>query len=282
MTKNIKFKKNESFYIREGWFEKAINSIAESNSKNIFAKNDGVKILGIGTNMVKSLRYWLVAADVIDSSATKTTLTKFGKLLYKYDQYLEDNFSWFLIHYNLVKNKIECPIFNHVFHSNMKTFRKADICNELYEELQKEGVETKKEYIEDDINVFLKSYFTDELINNPEDNYVCPLTSLKLISKQKDKYTKINPAFKSLSYLIVYYVLSDIYQNKAFTIEDSLVAENSPVKIFCLDKNAYIQYLEEMKKSGLININKTAGLNTVYFEDKLSLEDIFKNYKGGR
>ena len=30
-----------------------------------------------------------------------------------------------------------------------------------------------------------------------------------------------------------------------------------------LDKNAYIQYLEEMKKNGLITINKTAGVSNV-------------------
>lgn len=53
---NIKFKKNESFYIRDGWFDKALNTIAENQENNIFAKNNGIRMLGIGANMVKGLR----------------------------------------------------------------------------------------------------------------------------------------------------------------------------------------------------------------------------------
>ena len=62
----IKLKRNESFYIREGWFEKAINCIADNEGVNIFYKNDGISYLGIGSNMVKSLKYWLKAANIIE------------------------------------------------------------------------------------------------------------------------------------------------------------------------------------------------------------------------
>lgn len=51
--------------------------------------------------------------------------------------------------------------------------------------------------------------------------------------------------------------------------------------LFNLDKNGYLQYLEEMQRSGLVTINKTAGLNAVYFEKKLSLRDIFEMNFGG-
>ena len=67
---NLKFKKNESFYIRDGWFDKAINTIYESE-ENIFAKNNGIINLGIGANMVKGLRYWLRASGIISSLPNK-------------------------------------------------------------------------------------------------------------------------------------------------------------------------------------------------------------------
>ena len=38
---------------------------------------------------------------------------------------------------------------------------------------------------------------------------------------------------------------------------------------------------DEMKKKGLITINKTAGLNTVYPERKLSLKEVFQMKFGG-
>ena len=73
-NQTLKFKKNESFYIRDGWFEKAINTIDADKEINVFAKNNGTSMLGIGSNMVKGLRYWLQASKLISSTATKTSL----------------------------------------------------------------------------------------------------------------------------------------------------------------------------------------------------------------
>lgn len=278
--KKIRFKKSESFYIREGWLQKAINAIIENKDTNIFAKNNGARILGIGTNMVKSLRYWLKASDITKTMVSKTELTQFGLLLFKYDKYLESNFSWFFIHYFLVVNMSECPLFYYFFNSNIKSFSKKDAEELVYDFYTKRGVEIKKEYIDKDLSVFIKTYFNDNFSDNPEDNYVCPLSYLKLIKKNGDKHYKIKPIYSELSYLIIYFALLTLFNNKSFNIEDSIEKEKSPYFLFNLDKNAYLQYLEEMKRHGLITINKTAGLNTVYFEKKLSLEDIFAEYFG--
>ena len=98
---NLKFKRNESFYIRDGWFQKAIHSVHDSQ-ENVFSGTRGVDELGIGSNMVKGLKYWLITSGVLEASSTKSELTQFGKLLFAKDPYLESSFSWFLIHYNLV------------------------------------------------------------------------------------------------------------------------------------------------------------------------------------
>ena len=280
MEGQYKFKKNESFYIRDGCFEKALNSINELEN-NIFYKNEGMKILGIGSNMVKSLKYWLFSSNVIELKGREIQLSEFGLLILKYDKYLESKFIWFLIHYFLVRNTFECPIFCGVFNFDIKTFSKNDIINEFISSFDNLGVSYKKDYIEDDLNVFLKSYITENVSENPEDNYICPLSGLKLLQKRGDKYCKIRPAYSSLSYLIIYFVLQELYSNQSFIIEDSMYENNSPVSVFNLDKNMYLQYLDEMKKHGLIIINKTAGLNTVYFEEKLSLTEIFDRYYGG-
>lgn len=61
--KEAKLKKHETFSIRDGWLEKAINLLEDN--PNLFAKDNGQQILGIGTNMVKSLRYWTDACGLI-------------------------------------------------------------------------------------------------------------------------------------------------------------------------------------------------------------------------
>lgn len=272
----IKLKRSESFYIREGWMEKAINTINEKGETvNIFLKNDGVKELGIGSNMVKGLKYWLVSANIIDNK--RSQLTELGKALLKYDQYLDNKFSWFIIHYNLVSNKEDCPVFFDVFNEDIQTFSKSDMTEILYEKFLLEDSNVNKKYVDADLSTFIKSYVTEEVIKNPEDNYACPLSSLKLMRKEKNTYRLVKPMYKSLSCMVIYYALLHIYNDvEHFDIESSMECVNSPRKVFNLDKFMYLQYLDELQKLGLITINKTAGLNTVYFQKRLQLTEIFE------
>ena len=275
---SIKFKKNESFYIREGWFEKALHTIND-NDANIFYKNDGVGYLGIGSNMVKGLKYWLKAANLIEG--LNNNLTEFGELILQYDPYLDDLFSWFLIHYFLTSNKTECPIFYEMFNSNITKFDKHDAVEYLMHQFSEVDSKVNKKYVEDDFNIFTKSYVNEDTVSNPEDNYICPLSRLKLMKKDKDTFTMTKPAYSSMSYLVVYYVLYNLYEGEPFNIEESFEINNSPFKLFNLDKYMYLQYLDDARRNELVTINRTAGLNTVYFDKQLSLKDIFEERFGG-
>lgn len=274
----LKFKRNESFYIREGWFEKAINAIKDKD--DVFSKNNGVQYLGIGSAMVKSLKYWLSASHIIESTQVKTTLSEFGELIYQYDRYCESDFVWFLIHYFLTTNLADCPIHTAVFSLDVKSFKKQDMLSALekwFSDKDYSGINMG--YVEEDLNIFLKSYVYEHSDANPEDNYVCPLANLKLVKRSSSGYTKSKVSYASLSYLIVYYAIFERYKNeknKAFNIEDVFNEELSVCKIFNLDRNQFLQYLDEMKNHGFVTINKTAGLNTVYLDKNITLRDIFE------
>ncbi len=276
-----KFKKNESFYIRDGWFEKALNTINRSE-ENVFSKNNGSRMLGIGTNMAKSLKYWLQASGVIKVSTTKTELSKFGETILEYDPYFESDFTWYLIHYNLSTNKYDCPIFYHFFNSNIKKMKKNDLIKFFDEKFKDDGNAVKEDYIDDDLSVFLKSYINEETVINPEDNYSCPLSNLKLVKKNAGSIEKERTSYNKLSSLLVYYCISQMYNFNSFNIEESIYEEKNPCFIFNLDKNTYFQYLDELQRNGLLTINKTAGLNTVYFEKKLGLAELFEMNFGGK
>ncbi len=76
--------------------------------KGSFNSEDAVVKLGVGKNMVSSIRYWMKVFDILDS---KDTLTEFGTRLldteHGYDPYLEDDASLWLLHYKLIKTGIE-------------------------------------------------------------------------------------------------------------------------------------------------------------------------------
>ena len=109
------------------------------------------------------------------------------------------------------------------------------------------------------------------------------ITELNLIKKiDRDTYERNKPEYRNLNYLIVFYLIEQLIKDKDYiSIDELLKIDNSPAKLLNLDKNLINEYLDEMKRNGLVIINRTAGLNMVYFQKKLSLEDIMKEYFEG-
>lgn len=281
--KKLRLKRHGTFHIREGWMEKALNIIEESkDEKSIFRKEVGVANLGIGSMMVTSLRYWMIASQIINEKDSK--LTEFGNLLYAYDPYLDDIFSWWMIHLHLVNDFDNAPVFNMVFnHYKKGSFYKEDLVdfveNYISTSLSDEYEIPSKEYIESDVSVLINTYLTGK-VTNPEDNLQSPFAKLGLLKKSsEDKYVFTSARRDSLSYLVVYHSLILALESKdSINIDDLLQIKNNPMNIFCLDKNTLYLYLNDMKEKGLITINKTAGLNMIYIQKKLNEKEVFEMY----
>lgn len=275
---NIKLKRHETFSIREGWLEKAINIIKEY--PDCFKGNEGPKYFGLGSNMCKSLRYWCIACDIAEfSQKGEAKLTDNGRLLYEYDKYLDDDFSWWMLHFWLCKNEKEAPIFNMFFNMDYKKFDKTFLFNMFFDEICVKYLEPNKSSLESDISIVLKSYYSNDL-SNPEDNLSCPFGKLKLLNMIDTKtYEKQSPSMNSLDYRIVYLALLNVFENTDdFNVEDIGLYNNNPMKIFNLTKSSMFVYLDEMKKAGYLSVVKTAGLNTVHILDRITYEEAFKSY----
>lgn len=57
----MKLRGHETFFIRKGWLSKGLKHIVESPDVFVSKVNNPMDELGIGANMVKSLRYWMQA-----------------------------------------------------------------------------------------------------------------------------------------------------------------------------------------------------------------------------
>ena len=53
----IRLKGHEKFHLREGWIAKGLYGV--SKNAKVFTGNEGTDQLGVGTNMVKSIKYWM-------------------------------------------------------------------------------------------------------------------------------------------------------------------------------------------------------------------------------
>ena len=94
------FSGHESFQCRHLWLKKGYDFVSAGKS---FNSEDAVVELGVGKNMVSSIRFWMKAFDIIDQNDTPTVFA--NKLLSEkgWDPYMEDEATLWLLHYNLVK-----------------------------------------------------------------------------------------------------------------------------------------------------------------------------------
>lgn len=118
----VKLKGNESFNIREGWLRKGIRCVQDCPT--LFSRDDAMEILGVGSKMVKSIRYWLRATGLTEERAPvgrarEQILTeRFGEVIDQYDRYFDDVFTLFLLHYNIVKNSEGLSVAWDIFFNN--------------------------------------------------------------------------------------------------------------------------------------------------------------------
>lgn len=95
MAITYKFSGHESFPCKSLWLKKGYDFVA---NKNDFNSPDAVITLGVGKNMVASIRFWLRAFGITDNDA----LTELGNYLFDEskgkDKYLEDIATLWLLH----------------------------------------------------------------------------------------------------------------------------------------------------------------------------------------
>ena len=73
------FGRNETFNLRYSWLNKGLKEF--KRNKNIFLLEEASLILGVGKNMVNSIKYWLNEYQIIDFSNKEPIQTRFVKLL---------------------------------------------------------------------------------------------------------------------------------------------------------------------------------------------------------
>ena len=159
----IKLQGHEKFTLRDGWLNKGLLLI--ENNPSIFSSKEAPDIFGIGNNMVKSLRYWLKAYGLLDS--TGTDLTETGKIIKKYDIFFEDIFTIWVLHSNIVKNVSEATTWHMYFNKCVsEELSKEQIIAILSREIKKYTNNQKfsEQSLKNDVDVLLNMYSKEKEI----------------------------------------------------------------------------------------------------------------------
>ena len=111
MEQRYTFSGHESFACKTLWLKKGYEFVVEGRD---FNDTDAVISLGVGKNMVASIRYWLRVFGICNNDG----VTPIGRYLFDEqtgkDKFIEDLATLWLLHFNIVFNE-KATLFNMFF-----------------------------------------------------------------------------------------------------------------------------------------------------------------------
>ena len=116
----MKFRAHDTFAIRKGWLHKGMKHILKNPRLFVDKNINPMDELGIGSNMVKALRYWLQAFGLtIETGATtkKQEFTELGKLIWNNDLFMEEDGAYCILHYLLASNFEQATAWHYFFNT---------------------------------------------------------------------------------------------------------------------------------------------------------------------
>ena len=160
----MKFRAHDTFFIRKGWLSKGMERIVEKPDLFVDKDENPMDVLGIGSNMVKALRYWLQAVE-LTSEPNKgkriQTLTKLGSQIYQKDRYIEELGTLYLLQYKLAKQKEEATAWYFFFNEfSMSEFTREEFVQALqnYILMADDGSSVAIRSLNDDFACIINTY----------------------------------------------------------------------------------------------------------------------------
>lgn len=286
----MKFRGHETFFIRKGWLSKGLKNVINDPTVFMGANGNPMDILGIGSNMVKSLRYWLqvVGLTTEPTSGKRTqTLTPLGQVISENDPYIEEIGTLWLLHYSLAKNKDDATAWYYFFNEfRLVEFDKDDFHRHISAYLRIVDEEVSDRSLEDDYNCIVNTYLPRNKYNpdkvQPESNIDCPFGELGLldVADRKAKiYRKVCPKKESIHPLIILAAIIDqAAGRKEIKISEIQNEACSIGKLFNLDIITLTSLLYELDLLGYLKVVRTAGLDVVRLLTDNTFIDCVREY----
>lgn len=259
------FSGHDSFQCRQLWLKKGYDYVQEGKN---FNDDDAVVKLGVGKNMVSSIRFWLKAFNIADS---KDTPTEFGKRLFDdengYDPFLEEEASLWFLHYQLVKNSfasIYSIIFNE-FRKEKLFFNKETFVNYIKRIGESNpDLNFNENTVAKDFIVFANLYKNDPESKDVEDSFSGVLSELELIKtigKGKDEqyYIENTERDNLPEKVVLFTILDNSNYGNSISLNSFEFDLNSPGSIFALNRSGLMNNISDIVDSNLL-INNYLGV----------------------
>lgn len=284
MALTYKFSGHESFPCKTLWLKKGYDFVANGND---FNSPDAVITLGVGKNMVASIRYWLKVFGITNPDGS---ISKIGNYLFSdktgKDKYLEDLATLWLLHFNIVFLQ-EATLYNWFFCGLQRERAQFDR-NQVLTFVKLHMIETCKQNlfnentVKKDVAVLLQNYSLPRKVSSNEDfsSILIDLDLIRQNTEGKDYYFNVEGKRKVTKEVFMYGLLN--LKENDNTIAYETIHEQLGL-LFCMNDAETIDMLKELAKIYPKHMiySDVAGIRQVQFIGELDpfkvLDDYYAN-----
>lgn len=273
------FSGHESFPCKTLWLKKGFDFVQEKNDWNDLYS---VVQLGVGKNMVTSIRYWMRAFGLINSEG----LTDIAHFIFDknsgVDPFMEDLGTLWILHYQLVSS-CEASLYS-LFFLRFQRERLTFDRNHLMAFVKRIMLENgrikqfNENTIKKDIGVLLQNYLFSRKTTSIEE-YSVLLADLDLIrvSGDEKQYTFNIEGKRQLPLeILLYAIIMEKGDNESVGYDTLQLIGN----VFCLNDMELIKMLLELqdKFSEILRYTDTAGLRQIQFLKRVNSIEVLRYY----
>ena len=284
MANKYVFSGHESFPCKALWLKKGYDFVEQGKS---FNSPDSVIDLGVGKNMVASIRYWLRVFGVSDGEKS----TWIGDYLFNdksgKDKYLEDIATLWLLHFNLVFFE-EATLYKMFFcgvQRERSHFEREQVLNYVKLRMVEAGKMTifNANTVKKDIAVLLQNYTLPRKVQSNED-FSALLIDLDLIRQNaegKGYFFNVDGKRKVTKEIFLYGLLKLKEKEGDKSIPFDTIQERVGL-VFCMQDFETIEMLKQLASdySQYFAYSDVAGIKQVQFIKDLDVKQVLDDYYG--
>lgn len=283
-VKKYTFSGHESFPCKSLWLKKGYDYVVEGND---FNSPEAVIGLGVGKNMVASIRFWLKAFGISDNDV----LTDLGNYLFDEskgkDKYLEDIATLWLLHFNLVFSE-EATIYKMFFCGVQKErtrFEREQVLTYVKLRMAEAGKMTlfNANTVKKDVGVLLQNYCLPRKPQSNEDfsSLLIDLDLIRQNSEGKGYYFNVDGKRQVTKEIFLYGLLKLREQEGDNSIPFNTIQERVGL-VFCMQDFETIKMLKQIASeySHYIAYSDVAGIKQIQFTKDLDVKQVLDNYYG--
>ncbi len=256
------FARHETFHPRLGWFRKGFLAATRDDGE-FFLAPDAPMRLGVGKNMVRSIKFWSSAARLItdikhpDSPrAHRTVPTNLGMGILGpdgADPNMENPSTWWWLHWMLMSPGCQLPVW-WIIINELRALEFTDVLAEQISVATVAGARwnsPNESSIHKDVSAFIRTFTAPALAGRGkfDDQFGCPLRELRLITPSPGGYRFSSGAPHQLAGEVVLAAALDFIamsETNASTASFSLLATEpgGPGRTFRLDEQTMLELVD--------------------------------------